>query len=288
MKRAQITTPVVFIHGAFCGGWAFDAFREPFEAAGFETHAPNLPHHERGADLEQLAQTGLKEYANAIARYTRTLRAPPVLVGHSLGGLVAQLAAMQMQPAGLVLLAPSAPWGVLPTTLDEHGNHFGLTLLGDYWRRPIPPDYRVARGTTLDRLSRDNARRAFARFVPESGRAIREAVQWWLDHSMATQAPVYKIAAPVLALAGGKDRVNPASTVRRIAARFPHGQAHFHEFADMSHWLVGEPEAADVAQFALDWMTARGIGPAPVKRKRRMLSLFGAGVRDASAPRSEA
>jgi pimeloyl-ACP methyl ester carboxylesterase len=277
MKRQSIVTPVVFVHGAFCGGWAFDSFREPFEAAGFETHAPNLPHHERGADLEQLAQSGLKEYAHAIAHYVRGLRAPPVLVGHSLGGLVVQLAAIHTKIAGLVLLAPSAPWGVPPTTLDEHSHQFGLTLLGDYWRRPIPPDYRVARSTTLDRLSRDDARHAFARFVPESGRAIREAVQWWSDHSMASQAPVYKITAPVLGLAGGKDRVNPPSTVRRVIARFPDGQAHFHEFAEMSHWLVGEPEAADVAKLTLQWFEAREILPKPAKRKAFQLSLFGWG-----------
>jgi pimeloyl-ACP methyl ester carboxylesterase len=276
MKPSTVVTPVVFVHGAFCGGWAFEAFREPFETAGFETHAPNLPHHERGADLEQLAQTGLKDYADAIAHYVRGLRAPPVLVGHSLGGLVVQLAAMHAPIAGIVLLAPSAPWGVPPTTLDEHGNQFGLALLGDYWRRPVPPDYRVARSTTLDRLSREEARRAFARFVPESGRAIREAVQWWLDHSMASQAPVYRIAAPVLGLAGGRDRVNPASTVRRVISRFPHGQAHFHEFPGMSHWLVGEPEAVDVAAIALQWLEARDIAPKPV-RKRRQLSLFGWG-----------
>jgi pimeloyl-ACP methyl ester carboxylesterase len=283
VKRGANVTPVVFVHGAFCGGWAFDGFREPFEAAGFETHAPNLPHHERGADLEQLALTGLKDYAHAIAHYVRGLRAPPVLAGHSLGGLVSQLVAMQTPVAGLVLLAPSAPWGVPPTTLDEHGNHFGLSLLGDYWRRPIPPDYRVARSTTLDRLARDDARRAFARFVPESGRAIREAVQWWLDHSMASQAPVYRISAPVLGLAGGKDRVNPASTIRRVIARFPDGQAHFHEFPEMSHWLIGEPEAKDAAQLTLQWLDARGIGLKPVKPKRKQLSLFGWGESAAGA-----
>lgn len=281
MKRAA-QTPVVFVHGAFCGGWAFDAFREPFEAAGFETHAPNLPHHERGADLEALAQTGLRDYANAIVQYGKTLRAPPVLVGHSLGGLVVQLAAMHMPVAGLVLLAPSAPWGVPPTTLDEHSNHFGLSLLGDYWRRPVPPDYRVARATTLDRLSRDDARHAFARFVPESGRVIRETMQWWMDHSTASQAPVYRISAPVLGLAGGRDRVNAASTVRRIIARFPATQAHFHEFAEMSHWLIGEPEAPDVAQMVLQWCEAREIFKRPA-RKRRGFSLFGAGEEPASA-----
>lgn len=274
MKRASVVTPVVFVHGAFCGGWAFETFREPFEAAGFETHAPNLPHHERGADLEKLAESGIKEYAAAIVSYVRTLRAPPVLIGHSLGGLVSQLAAMQVPVAGLVLLAPSAPWGVMPTTLEEHGNNFGLTLLGDYWRRPIPPDYRVARNTTLDRLSRDDARKAFARFVPESGRAVREAVQWWSDHSMASQAPVYKIAAPILGVAGGKDRVNPSTTVRRVISRFPKGQAHFHEFPEMSHWLVGEPEAAEVSSLVLQWFEARAILPKPAKKKSP-LSLFG-------------
>lgn len=279
MKRAENVTPIVFIHGAFCGGWAFDQFREPFEAAGFETHAPNLPHHERGADLEELAKAGVKEYAHAIGHYLRTLRAPPVLIGHSLGGLVSQIVAMHIDVQGLVLIAPSAPWGVMPTTLEEHGNQFGLTLLGDYWRRPIPPDYRVARSNTLDRLERDDARRIFARFVPESGRAVREAMQWWLDHSMSAQAPVYKISAPVLAIGGGKDRVNPASTVRRIVNRFPTGQAHFHEFPEMSHWLIGEPEANQVSDLVLAWMQARGIGPKPQKPKRKTLSLFGLGER---------
>lgn len=277
MKRKTVVTPVVFVHGAFCGGWAFDAFREPFEAAGFETHAPDLPHHERGADLEQLAQSGLKDYTQAITHYVRGLRAPPVLVGHSLGGLVSQMTAMHAPIAGLVLLAPSAPWGVPPTTLDEHSHQFGLSLLGDYWRRPVPPDYRVARTTTLDRLAREDARRTFARFVPESGRAIREAVQWWIDHSMASQAPVYRISAPVLGLAGGRDRVNPSSTVRRVIARFPGDQAHFHEFPEMSHWLVGEPEAADVSKLILQWLEARGISPKPTKPKKKQLSLFGWG-----------
>lgn len=278
MKRpSRVATPVVFVHGAFCGGWAFEAFREPFEAEGFETHAPNLLHHERGADLEALAQSGLKDYAKAIAHYVRDLRSAPILIGHSLGGLVAQLVASKIEVRGLVLLAPSAPWGVPPTTLDEHGNHLGLSMLGDYWRRPVPPDYRVARATTLDRLSHDDARRAFARFVPESGRAIREAMQWWLDASMSSQAPVYKIAAPVLGMAGGKDRVNPSSTVRRVLSRFPEGQAHFHEFPEMSHWLVGEPEAPDVAKLTLQWFEARELSPKPKPAKRKQLSLFGWG-----------
>ncbi|MFZ4120388.1 MAG: alpha/beta hydrolase [Caulobacterales bacterium] len=254
-----MSIPIIFVHGAFCGGWAFDQFRKPFEAAGYDTHTPDLPHHERGGSLELLAQCGVRAYADAIVRYAKSLPRPPILVGHSLGGLVAQVAATRGPCKALVLLAPSAPWGVMPTTLDEHGSNFGLTLLGDYWRRPVVPDYGIARQTTLDRLSREDARAMFARFAPESGRAVMETLQWWLDHAMASAAPVYKISAPVLALAGGQDRVNPASTVRRMVNRFPAGQADMTIFKDMSHWLIGEPEWPHVAERALGWLQERGL-----------------------------
>ena len=262
---SQPSQPLVFVHGAFCGGWAFDAFRAPFEAAGYKTHAPDLPFHEAGADQTGLALAGVRQFAKAVAEYCRALPAPPVLIGHSLGGLVAQMAATRIETAGLVLLAPSAPWGVLPTTLEEHGSNFGLTLLGDYWNRPVQPDYTVARHTTLDRLDSAAARATFARFVPESGRAVMEIMQWWLDPTMATAAPTYRIASPVLAIAGGSDMVNPASTVRRIANRFPPAQSAFHEFSGMSHWLIEEPGWEDVAQLAIAWMIEKGIGPTAPK-----------------------
>ena len=260
-NHRPMSQPLVFVHGAFCGGWAFDAFREPFEAAGFETHAPDLPFHAADADQAALAGAGMEQFAKAIADHARALSAPPVLIGHSLGGLVAQLAATRVETAGLILLAPSAPWGVLPTTVEEHGSNFGLSLLGDYWRRPVQPDYSVARLHTLDRLDGAAARQTFARFVPESGRAVMEVMQWWLDPTMATAAPTYRIASPVLAIAGGCDRVNPASTVRRIAGRFPDRQSAFHEFPTMSHWLIAEPGWEDVASLAVAWMIERGIGP---------------------------
>lgn len=267
--------PIVFVHGAFNGGWTFDEFRKPFEQAGFETHTPNLPHHERGADLERLALMGVRDYADAIAAYARDLGAPVVLVGHSLGGLVTQLAAMRANVCALVLVGPSAPWGVTATTLDEHANAFGISLLGDYWRRPIAPDYNIARRTTLDRLTRAAARKAFARFVPESGRAVMETIHWWADHSMASAAPPYRISAPVLAIAGGADRVNPATTVRRIVNRFPAGQAELREFPEMSHWLIAEPEWPEVANAALEFLVARGLAPGGAKppsgRARRPL-----------------
>lgn len=255
--NGHLSQPLVFVHGAFCGGWAFDAFRAPFERAGFQTLAPDLPHHQPGADAAALSQSGLQAYVDALVAFCRTLPDPPILVGHSMGGLVAQIAASRTPVSSLILLAPSAPWGVLPTTLDEQGGQLGLAMLGDYWRRPVQPDYAVARHTALNRFDGATARQIFAKFVPESGRAMMEILHWWLDPFLSSAAPAYRISAPVLALAGGEDRVNPATTVKRIANRFPNGQSHFHPFAGMSHWLIEEPGWQDVADVMLRWLGDR-------------------------------
>jgi pimeloyl-ACP methyl ester carboxylesterase len=185
------------------------------------------------------------------------------------------MAAMRVDVAGLILIGSSPPWGVTPTTLDEAANAFGVAMLGDFWRRPIAPDYAIARRTTLDRLPRNEARRVFAKFVPESGRVVAETVHWWLDHAMSSAAPVYRIAAPVLAIAGGKDHVNPPTTLRRLVNRFPSNQADFIEFSDMSHWLIGEPEWPEVAAAALDWLRSRGLeAQGTITPKRRPLGVF--------------
>lgn len=104
--------PIVMVHGAFCAGWTFGAFRAPFEQAGHAVFAPDLPGHQEGSPPAAVCGLSLRDYAAAIVEFCADLAAPPILVGHSLGGLVVQLAAARMPTAGLILLAPSAPWGV--------------------------------------------------------------------------------------------------------------------------------------------------------------------------------
>lgn len=250
---------VICVHGAFCGGWAFEAFRAPLEAAGREVRAPNLPHHQPGADLDALAREGVRDYARALAAYMSRFDEPPVLMGHSMGGLVAQIAATMAPTAGLVLLAPSSPWGVAPTGPEEAAAAVALFALGDFWNRPVAPVFGPARDYSLDRMSRAEQSATFARFVPESGRAAFETLNWPLDPTMAASAPANRIDCPVLCIAGEGDRLNPPASVAAIASRFPRRQATMVTMKGMSHWLVGEPGWEAVADTALDWLESRGL-----------------------------
>jgi pimeloyl-ACP methyl ester carboxylesterase len=238
------------VHGAFCAGWAFDAFREPFERAGHPVIAPDLPGHGAGHGATVTGRS-MSDYADAVRRVIAAQGEPPILIGHSLGGLVAQMAARRSRVAGLILLAPSAPWGVTGSTAEEAISAVSLYALGPYWALSIDPDYPAARRYLFDRLPRAERRATFARMGPESGRALWETLNWWLDPFATTLVPVRSVRAPVLAIAGGRDAIHPAATVRATATRLG-GETRV--FPAMSHWLIGEPGWEDVAGACLDWL----------------------------------
>jgi len=252
------------IHGAFCGAWAFDDFRKPFDAQ-YTVHAPTLRYHDKGRQPPKaLGRTSLLDYAADLEKLIADLGEKPVLVGHSMGGLLTQMLAARGLAKACVLLAPSAPWGVLPSTMFEIAS--AQTLLfsgGDYRGTIIPPSYQIAAAHSLDKLD-DSARSAvYARFVPESGQATFEIMNWSFDLRRAGHVRARDVTCPVLCLVGSADKINPPSTVSRIAARYQ-GRARFEEVKGHSHWLIGEPGWEKIAARALTWLDSmlmtEGVG----------------------------
>jgi pimeloyl-ACP methyl ester carboxylesterase len=243
-------------HGAFCGGWVWDRFAEPFRQAGHRVLTPDLPGHAAGAPPDAARGLSMADYAGALAETTDALGSPPVLIGHSMGGLVALMAAMRTRVAGVVLLAPSAPWGVSGSSMEEAISAVSLYALGPYWAQAIQPDYASFRRFAVDRLPSAARHALHARMRRESGRALFETLNWWLDPFMVTAVDAARIAAPVLAIAGGHDVVHPAATVRETARRLG---AAFEVMPDMSHWLLGEPGWEAVAARCLAWIETAAL-----------------------------
>lgn len=246
-----MTAPIIMVHGAFCGGWTFETFAGAFAAAGHQVLTPDLRGHEPDGARRAVTGVSMADYAADIARLAAGLPEPPVLIGHSMGGLVCQLAAGRTRVRGLALLAPSAPWGVPGNTVEEAITAFGLHLRGPFWSQAIEPDAGLMRQYSLDRLPRAECEAAIARLCPESGRALWETLNWWLDPFMTTSVSLGRHDVPSLVLVGERDVVHPPVTVRQTAARLG---GRYEVLPGMSHWLPGEPGWRDVAGRILDWL----------------------------------
>jgi pimeloyl-ACP methyl ester carboxylesterase len=244
-------TPVVMVHGAFVGGWSFEWFERPFRKAGYATHAPDLRGHGASDPRERVIGVSMRDYAQDLVRFCADLPQPPILIGHSMGGLVTTLAAREAQPAAVVLLAPSPPWGLAGWTLEEAVSSIGAHIASLTSNGAIEPSAEVMRFASLDRMSEAKAAPVLARMRPESARALREALCWWMDPFMTTAIGPGPLAAPSLVLTGEEDRIHPPSAGRQVAERLG---GEFEMLPGMSHWLVGEPGWQDVAERVLDWL----------------------------------
>ena len=244
---------VIMIHGGFCGPWAWDDFAARFREAGYTVETPALRHHDGGKPPQALATTSLSDYAADLEKQIAALKTPPILVGHSLGGLLAQMLAARTDIAAAVLLAPSAPWGVPPSTLFEIGAAQGLMLRVGVWSMILEPVFDIAVTHSLDRFPKEQRREIFEKFVPESGRVAFEILHWGLDMARSSEVDVRKINCPLLFLTGDNDRISPPGTVQRTAALYK-DRAQFEIVPDMSHWLIGEPGWEQVCDRCLTWL----------------------------------
>jgi len=247
---------VVLIHGAFCAAWAMEPYAQLFAAHGYKVLTPTLRHHDIPPGMRaprELGLTSTLDYADDIAVLVRDLPEPPVLIGHSMGGLIAQMVAARMPVRALVLLAPSPPWGTLPTSAWEIMSAQGLYFAGQFWNKPLRPESWIAETHALDLLPLAEREATFARFVPESGLATFEILHWAMDPRRATFVDARKIDCPVLAVAGEFDRVNPARTVASIARRYRE-RGEYLEIKGASHWLIGEPGWQQTAGRVCEWV----------------------------------
>lgn len=242
------------IHGAFVGGWYYRWLKPWFTERGHVCHAPDLRHHEQGTWApREFAGVGLPEYRADLRALISTLDEAPIIVGHSMGGLIAQQLAEDGLAAALVLLAPCGPWGILPGSTSEIGAAMHLLNQGDYWNRILLPDPYVAGAMALDRVRPDLRETALGLMRPESGRAIFQTIHWGMDWSMASAVDHRKVECPVLCIAGKADQVVSPGTVRSVASKY-RKVSTYEEIPWLSHFIAGEPAGDGVPDIVMAWL----------------------------------
>ena len=245
---------IVMIHGANEGGWVFDQFKAAFEELGWTCHAPDLIDHGLSADKKgaTLVGVGMTDYLNELEAFLKTVTPQPVLLGHSMGGVLApQLAAKGLARA-IVLVSPAPRAGILPQTDSEKRFGQDLMSLGAFWKTVINPDFDLARVLSLNCIPEAEQRAVFDKFGPESGRAFFELFFWMFDQTGATKVDTAPITWPVLCVEGADDKLVSPATARATADGYP--GATFWELQGHGHMLVLEPGADEVARRIAAWL----------------------------------
>ena len=221
-RRFIIDTPVVLIHGTNAGPWTMSNFSRYFEQRGFRCHNPTYRHHDKPLSdetLALLAGTSIADYVEDIVGFVETLDTAPILVGHSLGGVVAQKVAATGLARAIVLLNGSVNWGVLPTTGQERALGKMFLEAGSFWEGTMLPDFDTMAKFGLNKLDLIEQHRVFDRLVPESGRVMFELFFWIFDENQTTKIDYDSVTCPVLMVSGSDDLAIPPSTARLIAER---------------------------------------------------------------------
>lgn len=233
--------PLLFVHGLGHGGWCWEHWLRGAAEAGYAAHAVSLRGH--GGSEGRLRTARLSHYVDDVIHTAASLPRRPVLVGHSMGGLVVQQTVARYAAHAAVLVAPvpahPAAGSLVSVALQHPLDAVRLTLGRSL---PLRPQYLFAG------LDAAEARRQTDRCGPESPLA-----QYQLLFHRPPAAP--RGAAPVLVLAAAKDRLVPLRDVRRTARRY---NATLHEFPGMGHDLMLDDGWRRPLDVLLDWLpTAR-------------------------------
>lgn len=245
---------IFMIHGMWGGAWYWQNYKEFFEKQGYRCKAATLRHHAMEPTAEppmELGRTGLLDYAADLEKEIRALDEKPVLMGHSMGGLLTQILAARGLAKAIVLLAPASPRGILAIHPSVIKSFWSMIISGRFWTRPYRQTFDEAVYSMLHLMPAAMQREIYARFVYESGRAAGEIGFWIFDGQKASAVDARKVQCPVLVISGKQDRITPAAVHRQIAKKY---KADLKVFENHAHWLVMEPGWEDVAGYAAEWL----------------------------------
>ncbi|HEY5082178.1 MAG TPA: alpha/beta hydrolase [Bauldia sp.] len=249
--------PVVFIHGAWLTPASWDKFTTRFQARGYDVEAPPWPHENMTlADLRRnppaaLSDVGINEIADHYEKIIRAKPTPPVIVGHSFGGLFTQIMLNRGLGSAGVAIDPAPFKGVMPGLGPVLG---ALPVLFGWnaWKKVHTMPFQTFFTTFANGMPEAEARAAYDKYVaPTPGKLYFDEV---LNRGNAIDPMRRKV--PLLYTAGGNDKTVTATSVRGCYAKQTASPAitALKYFPDRSHFLCSMPGWEQVADVVLDWL----------------------------------
>ncbi len=245
--------PLLFVHGAWHAAWCWDEnFLSFFADKGYRAAALSFRGHGNSPSAKPLRSLSVSDYVNDVSSVADTLPTLPVIIGHSMGGLIVQkYLEKNRAPAG-VLMSSIPPQGNLGNALRwirESPSHFAkMTLTGKALPYINPPD-----------LARE---RFFSSHTPEAdvrkyaARLQEDSSRIGIDGLLLRLPRPKRVKTPILVLGAEEDGAHTREEILATARAYG-TEAEF--FPDMGHNMMLEPGWAAVAECIDAWLSRRGL-----------------------------
>lgn len=250
-QQKREAPPLLFVHGAFAAAWCWQTMMQVCAEAGYDCRAISLRGHGASPDSEHLNRYCVDDYVRDLAQVAAGLPEPPVIIGHSMGGFVAQRYLSQGKVAALALLASVPPYGLAGSTCYLAALNPHLLWLLSCFQFGATRDYNLGdvRDLLFSPAMPDDALHEFvAQAQPESLQAL------W-DMSLPQPWRMWSLPkVPALVLGAGLDRIIPAADVTATAHALG-AEPVFVE--DVGHAVMLDAGSPRVTQQLLIWLESR-------------------------------
>jgi pimeloyl-ACP methyl ester carboxylesterase len=260
--------PVVFIHGLWLHASSWQPWEEMFGEAGYTTLAPGWPGDEgtveaTRANPDAVANVGIDAVTEHYASIIETLPAPPILIGHSFGGMIAEkllgqgraAAAVAIDAAqikGVYALPLSALRATFPVFKNPTNKHRAITLTREQFRYDF--------GNAVSEEESDQLYDKWT--IPAPGLPLFEAASANLHHDSPAKVDTDNAdRGPLLLIMGGEDHTVPEAVTKSTFKQYRDSPAvtEILELPDRGHSLIVDSGWREVAEASATWIEKQGL-----------------------------
>lgn len=256
MKKSIKSRTIVFVHGLFLNNESWKEWESFLKEKGYTTYAPAYPGHEgRPAELrintpDSLGLVTFSDVVRKMESFIATLPEKPIIIGHSMGALVAQKLVEKELAEAAVVISSAPPKGVITTKFSFAKSNLGLLnpFKGNSVHHPSKKWFHYAFTNTLSREESDHIFDQYV--VPESRNIPRETLK------KAGKIDFKKPHVPLLFISGKEDHIIPASLNSTNYKRYKdENSIREHKiFEGRDHFLVGSENWQEVADYVHNWI----------------------------------
>jgi pimeloyl-ACP methyl ester carboxylesterase len=256
VEVAADRTPMMLIHGAWLSSQSWENFADYFGKQGFDVSAPEWPRKQGDVarlreEADEIKGLGLTEIVDHYESEIRALAKPPVLIGHSYGGLIVELLLDRGLGRAGVAMSPAPPKGILVLPFSTLKAAAPALAHPSRWHGIVPLTLEEFTYGFVNTFSPEDAAAAYEKYaVPETGQIFYEA--GFANFHLHPPTEVhFKNAerAPLLIVGADKDHTVPASLSKKQYEKYERSDARtdYIEFPGRPHLMMvadGWPEIA--------------------------------------------